>query len=62
VPKIPERGTKHLNDGSRNFPQTTPVPLRGTSPPETRRGAIKTSNLKIPAFAGMTAHERVSPV
>jgi PAS domain S-box-containing protein len=46
VHKILERGTKYLNDGSRNFPQTTPVPSSGTSPPEARRGAIKTSNLQ----------------
>jgi len=46
VPKILELGTKRLNDGSRNFPQTTPVLLHGTSPPCFRRGAIKTSNLE----------------
>ncbi|HEU0004652.1 MAG TPA: SBBP repeat-containing protein, partial [Terriglobia bacterium] len=30
--------TKQLTDASRSIPQTTPVPLRGTSPPHLRRG------------------------
>ncbi len=38
--------TRRLNDGSRCIRQTTPVPLRGTSPPDLRRGARKTSNLQ----------------
>ena len=46
--------TKRSNDDLRVIFQTTPVPLRGTSPPDLRRGARKTSNLQVPAKAGMT--------
>ncbi|MCI0420461.1 MAG: hypothetical protein L0312_14760, partial [Acidobacteria bacterium] len=49
--------TKRSNDEFRVTLQTTPVPLRGTSPPDLRRGARKTSNLHIipdSRFRGMT--------
>ena len=48
---VPQRlflNTKRLNHGSRCILQTTPVPLRGTSPPDLRRGARKTSNSQGP--------------
>ena len=47
--------TKRSNDDSRITFQVTPVPLRGTSPPDLRRGARKTSNLQVPALAGQAA-------
>jgi hypothetical protein len=50
VSKILKLGTKRANDAFWHFPQTTPVPLCGTSPPELRRGAQKTSNLQTLAF------------
>ncbi|MCI0419990.1 MAG: hypothetical protein L0387_21650, partial [Acidobacteria bacterium] len=39
---------KRSNDEFRVTLQTTPVPLRGTSPPDLRRGVRKTSNLQPP--------------
>ena len=38
--------TKRANEDFRVTFQTTPVPLRDTSPPDLRRGARKTSNLQ----------------
>ena len=42
--------TKRTNDVFWVNLQTTPVPLYGTSPPDLRRGARKTSNLQGQAF------------
>jgi CHASE1-domain containing sensor protein len=40
--------TKRSIEAFQVIPQTTPVSLRGTSPPDLRRGARKTSNLRFP--------------
>ncbi len=56
--------TKRLNDDSGGIPQTTSVPLGGTSAPDRRRRVRKTSNL-YPKTAGQgtnaTLHRRSGP-
>jgi uncharacterized glyoxalase superfamily protein PhnB len=47
--------TKRTSDDFRITIQTTPVPLRGTSPPDLRRGVGKTSNLQVDSHAGAYA-------
>jgi hypothetical protein len=50
VPTILKFRAKRLDGGFRDLPQTTPVPLRGTSPPALRRGAQKISDLECGGF------------
>jgi hypothetical protein len=62
VPKIPKLVTKLLNVASFHVLQTTPVPLRGTSPPDFRRGALKTSNLEKAGFCPHLEAQQAAPL